>query len=311
MVKKILQGILITGLVMVAVIFAFAAARFGLEIGKPEMAAPAQMSLVELGSTQSLTVMPLYEFDLTDDRLSGGHGVAYQITTDQSNLLLDFGYNETNTYPSPLEDNMNLLGVSISDFDTIVLSHDHPDHVGSMGNWLSNTFSVGRQADDLRGMAVYVPVKMEHPTAQLTVVDQPAKIAEGVATLGPMYFDFSFPFNVIKKWHYEQPLVVNVEGVGLILITGCGHPGVEQMAARAEQIFGQPVVGMIGGLHGVGLAPDEVAADIAYIKALNPVVVAVSPHDSLPEQVEQYGNAFGSVYQYLSLGETISLGNPK
>jgi len=305
MVKKILLGLFLAGVALIVIVVGLAAVRFGLEFGRPAEAAPATMSLEELGSTKALQLTPLYEFDLSNDLLAGGHGVSYQITTDQANILLDFGYNETNTYPSVLEDNLHSLGISMSDFDTIVLSHDHPDHVGSMSNWLSNTFSVGKQSDDLSGMAVYVPVNMEHPTAQLTVADQPVKIAEGVASLGSMYFDFSFPFNVIKKWHYEQPLVVNVEGVGLILITGCGHPGVEQMAARAEKIFGQPVVGMIGGLHGVGLTAEEVSADIAYIQELNPVVVAVSPHDTLPEQLDHYRQAFGETYQDLLLGKPI------
>lgn len=305
MLKKILLGIFLAGIVLIASVFALAAVRYGLELGKPTEAAPAAMSLEELGSTKSLQLMPLYEFDLSSDLLAGGHGVSYQIITDQANILLDFGYNETNTYPSVLEDNMGSLGIALSDFDAIVLSHDHPDHVGSMGNWLSNTFSVGRQPDDLSNIAVYVPVKMEHPNANLTVVEQPVKIAEGVATLGPMYFDFSFPFNLFKKWHYEQPLVVNVEGVGLILITGCGHPGIERMAARAEQIFGEPVVGVIGGLHNITQTPEQLAEDIAFIQNLNPVLVAVSPHDSLPEQIDLFRQEFGDTYRDIRLGEAI------
>ena len=40
-----------------------------------------------------------------------------------------------------------------------------------------------------------------------------------------------------------------MEGKGIVLIMGCGHPTVERIVARAEALFEQPVAGVAGGFH--------------------------------------------------------------
>lgn len=45
-----------------------------------------------------------------------------------------------------------------------------------------------------------------------------------------------------------------------MLITGCGHPGLERLVTRAKFLYGKQVVGMVGGLHHTNAATDELAA---------------------------------------------------
>jgi 7,8-dihydropterin-6-yl-methyl-4-(beta-D-ribofuranosyl)aminobenzene 5'-phosphate synthase len=103
----------------------------------------------------------------------------------------------------------------------------------------------------------------------------------------------------------EQVLAVNVEGRGIVLIVGCGHPTVERIVARAEALFEQPVVGIVGGLHYEGFGYADVQPHIEFLSSHNLKLVALSPHDSSPEALEAFQSAFTDRYHTLSVGETI------
>ena len=47
----------------------------------------------------------------------------------------------------------------------------------------------------------------------------------------------------------EQALVVNVRGFGLVLISGCGHPRIQQILGVTEQVLGIPIRAVARGLH--------------------------------------------------------------
>jgi hypothetical protein len=44
---------------------------------------------------------------------------------------------------------------------------------------------------------------------------------------------------------------------------------------------------------------------IAFLKARQPRLVALSPHDSEPQVLEAFRSAFADAYHYLRVGETI------
>ena len=48
----------------------------------------------------------------------------------------------------------------------------------------------------------------------------------------------------------DQALIVNVAGKGLVVITGCGHAGVVNIARYARRLTGdQPLYALLGGFH--------------------------------------------------------------
>jgi 7,8-dihydropterin-6-yl-methyl-4-(beta-D-ribofuranosyl)aminobenzene 5'-phosphate synthase len=103
----------------------------------------------------------------------------------------------------------------------------------------------------------------------------------------------------------EQVLAVNVEGRGIVLIVDCGHPTVERIVARAEALFEQPVVGIVGGLHYEGFGYADVQPHIEFLSSHNLKLVALSPHDSSPEALEAFQSTFADRYHTLRVGETI------
>lgn len=274
--------------------------------------------LTNLGSTNRLEIMPLVEKAAASSEYQSEHGVAYLIRTDSSTILMDLGFNPQSSDPSALEHNMAKLGIGVQDIDTIVISHWHPDHTGGPAFWERHTFSFGNQQIPLEGKRIFVPRDMSYPGMNPVVASQPTKIAEGVALTG--IFPFAEVMNSSALFpaladlttglplrNTEQALAVNVDGRGVVLITGCGHPTLPNLVARSQAAFDAPVIGVIGGLHLAG-APDKVVeTDINVLKHLNVQLVGLSPHDSDAGVIERFRKAFPSVYQDVMVGRMISL----
>jgi len=280
----------------------------------------AASKLGNVGATRMLEVLPLVDWNTSGANLRGEAGVSYLVRTDKSTILFDVGGNLENAAPSPLVANMRQLGIKLDDIDTIVISHNHADHVGGRGFALSKTFSLGRDQVDLRGKRVFVPTSMTYPGIEPVVTSEPTVIAPGVATTGTITGKlYVGPID-------EQALAIRVQGKGVVLVVGCGHQGLSNLLARGAQLFNEPIYGIIGGLHypvprgrwtmgGVdvqrwasygfdgGPTADDVQREIDMLAEKQPVWVSLSAHDSSDEVIEAFRKTFGQHYHDLRLGE--------
>ncbi|RKY63887.1 MAG: MBL fold metallo-hydrolase, partial [Candidatus Latescibacterota bacterium] len=175
--------------------------------------------LKDVGTVKRLTILPLIDWYTAREGLIVEAGVSYLVRADDTTILFDVGYNSRDEHPSPLLRNMAALGVDVADVDALVISHAHEDHVGGISHMMQHTFALSGQPVDLKGIPAYVPLPLSNPTAQVTVVDGPRVIAPGVASMGTIPRQMFF-----FGWTLEQSLAVNVEGRGIVLIVGCGHP---------------------------------------------------------------------------------------
>jgi metal-dependent hydrolase (beta-lactamase superfamily II) len=253
-------------------------------------------------------------------------GVSYLIRTDGSTILFDVGENLRSRDPSALLHNMKALGIGLDDFDTVVISHNHSDHVGGIKWMRKRTFSLGNQQIDLTGKRAFTPIPMEYPGLTPVHAKDPTVIADGVATTG------TISRQLFIGRVEEQALVVNVAERGLVLIVGCGHQTVPKLVSRTRGVFSEPIQGLVGGLHyplprgravvlglplqkllasGSGpLSPvtqEEVTANIDSLRELDLDLVGLSGHDSSDEVIEQFRAAFGSSYRDVRVGEPIVL----
>ena len=261
----------------------------------------------DFGSTTTLNVLPVYEDWSKDNQLISGPGLAYLIKTDSTTIMFDLGNNPDQADPSPLTQNMSSLGITFDDIDAVVLSHNHPDHVGGFAWWRQRSFSADSQQRALRSMPVYLPEDMKHPEVDTMVVTQPVLIAPGLVSIGTLPFIEPFPLSILEPLGREQVLAINVEGRGIVLISGCGHPGLEAIVNRAESLFNEPVIGVIGGLHFLKTDEVDLAPHIDILKQRNPVLIALSPHDSSGSVLQAFESAFPEVYRYIVAGHEISL----
>ena len=73
----------------------------------------------------------------------------------------------------------------------------------------------------------------------------------------------------------EQALIVNVSGRGLVVITGCGHAGVVNIARYAQRLCGgEPLYALIGGFHLAGPVFEPlIPRVVAELADINPGVI--------------------------------------
>lgn len=278
-----------------------------------------------IGTVKNLTIVPVIDYYTNSEELIGEAGVSYLIKADDKQILFDVGFNMQNQHPSPLLKNMEKLNLDIKDIDSIFISHLHVDHVGGMKAKRNRTFALSGEKIDLNGIKAYVPVQMSHESADIEVLEQPTKIAEGIVSLGNISRAI-WGMGLTK----EQGLAVNIEGKGIVLIVGCGHQTAEKIIKRAEDLFNEPIYGIIGGLHfpvtkrgdnvfnirriiGTGKLPwkaidkKDVERTIQNIFSKNVEIVGISPHDSCDWTLEEFKNSFGYKYRDIIVGEEIKI----
>jgi 7,8-dihydropterin-6-yl-methyl-4-(beta-D-ribofuranosyl)aminobenzene 5'-phosphate synthase len=152
-------------------------------------------------------------------------GFSCLIETEDRNLLFDTGSSR-----DILAFNLQQLHVQSETIATIVLSHEHGDHIGGLDAVLHP------------GVTVFVPSsfsrRFKHAVAQVADVVEvtlPRELVPGVYTTGEL-----------GAWQKEQSLVLDTPK-GMVVVTGCAHPGLEAILAAAAT-FGK-LYGVIGGFH--------------------------------------------------------------
>lgn len=254
-----------------------------------------------LGTTKSLTILPLVETVSSSQTLSTTFGVSYLVKTDTATILFDVGNNPNTVDPSPLLYNMQQLGVKLTDVNVIAISHAHFDHTGGPQWHFNNTLSLGNRQLDLAAKRLYVPEPMTYPGVTPIVTTQPAMIAPAVATLG------NLPMNP-PGFGDEESLAVNVEGKGIVLISGCGHATIQKMVERAQAMFDAPIVGFVGGLHYQPADIKVFQPNVDFIKGLKLQLLAVSPHDTNDLALAALREAFPETMSNLKVGQAIKFG---
>jgi 7,8-dihydropterin-6-yl-methyl-4-(beta-D-ribofuranosyl)aminobenzene 5'-phosphate synthase len=306
-VVKIFLGVLLVVAVAISILLV-RQSQVNAQIEQEWQSQPVQVE--DLGSTTRLEIIPLYENGGDAEKYILGHGVSYLIRTDQVVILLDVGNNPENLAEAPFLQNMRALGIDWEEIDRIFISHPHPDHIGGVQAWTQGKVMLGSQPVGLSAKLVNAPVNLKGADLVFAQDPQPFVIAQGVGSLGVLPFPELFPLSLIQPRGSEQSLVVNVEGRGLVLITGCGHPTLENMVARAEAAFGLPVVGVVGGLHYIDFSAEDAQAPIQFLADRQPQLVALSPHDSTPQAIAAFQAAFPDAYQPIRVGEAIQFPNP-
>jgi 7,8-dihydropterin-6-yl-methyl-4-(beta-D-ribofuranosyl)aminobenzene 5'-phosphate synthase len=256
-----------------------------------------------LEATSRLEILPLYEEASIHPDLNSGHGVSYMIRTDTATLLLDIGDNPEKDEIAPFMQNMRSMYIDWSEIDQVVISHLHPDHIGGLTAWNQHMIAFGNLPDGIDEPVIFVPDAVRKQGAIHVTI--PTLLAPDVATTGAIAYLEPWPLSLRNPLGYEQALVIHVAGQGLVVITGCGHPTLKKLIMRAESLYELPVVGVVGGLHYEGAIADELQPDVQFLQSRNPVLVALSSHDSSREALVTFENAFPESYQMLRVGETI------
>lgn len=219
--------------------------------------------------------------------LEAGWGFSCLLQGLEKTILFDTGGDG-----EVLLSNMRRLGVEPQAVDTVVLSHIHGDHVGGLPAFLAEHGKV-----EVIMLESFPESFREHVVARggrVRTVDEGERLMENVYTTGE--FDHGLP---------EQSLVVDT-AKGLVVITGCAHPGIDRIAQEAARLTGRPIHLLMGGFHLGGVGKHEILAIIARLQELGVEKVAPS-HCTGDRAMELFREAWGMDYVEGGLGAVIEV----
>jgi 7,8-dihydropterin-6-yl-methyl-4-(beta-D-ribofuranosyl)aminobenzene 5'-phosphate synthase len=188
--------------------------------------------------------------------------------------------------------NMQQLGLHAEAVQAVVLSHIHSDHTGGLAAFLARNPHV----------TVYVPEsfpasfqqEVTHLGATIETVSGPRQLLDSVHSIGEMGWDIK-----------EQALIVDTPR-GLIVITGCAHPNVADMAEQAHGYLGKNIYLLMGGFHLGGSSEAQIRAIIKRLKALDVKKVAPS-HCTGDKAIRMFRDAWQDDFIEGGLGAVIDI----
>jgi len=311
---KLLCGLII----FIFIINVFLTVRF--YSGKQEVAlhnaalAKGQLILPEV---DALEIMPVIDNHTIADKFIPEDGVSYYVKTANDRILFDVGWNKEAVETSPLLSNLNAMSLSFADFTSLVISHNHPDHVGGM-SFRNKEITTG--VKDLT-LPIYTPIAMTCGNKSTTFVSTPTLLGQDIGSTGPLSEQMYVPGTA-----YEQALMVNVKGKGLVLISGCGHPQINTMVSQATAVTGLPVYAVVGGTHlfytavesafwrrimgstkflARGTTQAEVEKTVNTLKNQGVQQVYISGHDADQASLDIFKSVYRSDYGLVTVGQPI------
>ena len=182
----------------------------------------------ELGSNLTITVM--YDNNPYQGGLATAWGFSCLIQGTENTILFDTGGDG-----SIVLANMEKLGCDPKEIELIVLSHMHWDHIGGVYHFLNKNQQV----------TLYLPTsfsahfKDDVKRYGANVVD----IREAVRICDQVYSSGELGGKI-----QEQSLFIQTDK-GLIVITGCAHPGIVNIVQKAKELLKDEVLFVMGGFH--------------------------------------------------------------
>lgn len=226
-----------------------------------------------------ITLTVLYDNTVAVPGTRADWGFSCLVRGTEKTILLDVGGRH-----DVLFHNIEALKVDPSEVQVIVLSHAHPDHTGALVPFLLKD----EEAE------IYAPFDWPEHYLPSTTVREPVQVCRNVFLTGAM-----------GKSPVEQSLVINTAG-GLVVVTGCAHPGIVAMVAKAKEMLDRPVDLVCGGFHLMNKTDDEVRGIIEEFRALGVKRVGAT-HCTGERQIALLREAYGADFVPLGVGRVLEL----
>lgn len=210
-----------------------------------------------VSQAEKVEIITIYDNYQVNTQTRTDWGFACLVIHCNDTILFDTGNRE-----DILFHNLKVLGIDIKSIHSIVLSHHHGDHTG-------NVFKI---VEKNPGIRVFLPSTMEGEYenrikisgGKACVRSNCKRISEDIYLSGEMGFQIR-----------EQALVIDTKK-GLVIISGCGHPGIDRMITCIKDKFRKDVFLVLGGFHMLEATRDDASEMIEEFKRLGVKKVAPS-----------------------------------
>lgn len=274
--------------------------------------------MAEIGELNSLKITVLTEDSvLYESHYLGQHGVSFLLEgakgSDVMKILVDVGQNS-----QALFNNMKLMNISPSIIDAVVLTHCHYDHTQGVAKVLKE---IGRRdiqviahRDIFRLNFVTEPYprhvgimpgdsreEIEKAGGSLLLTKDPVKLMSGITTTGEVkrqtdFEEVGIALKTIQNGEVvddqmldDISVVANVKGKGLVIVTGCSHAGIVNIAKHAIELTGcEKIDGILGGLHLVDAPDVRIKRTVEELAKLSPEWICAGHCTGFKAQVELY-----------------------
>lgn len=188
------------------------------------------------------------------------HGLSLYIETGKHKIIMDTGASDATWQ------NAEVLGVDLTDVDTVVISHGHYDHAGGLLTFaLSHpgaaVYLQKSAAGDFFDAERYIGIDrriLDLPNLRLIegdlVIDEEIKIFTGITGRkhwpeGNLLMKEKVDGELVQdSFVHEQCLVVTDE-VETALISGCAHNGILNIMEKYVSLYGDAPDKVVSGFH--------------------------------------------------------------
>lgn len=243
---------------------------------------------------KSIKITVLYDNYTAAEGATADWGFACLIEGMEKTILFDTG-----TRPKILLRNAEQLKVDLSTVDMVVISHDHGDHTGGL-------FAVLEKKSNI---PVYLPGPFPGEFTErvkkaggkvVTGTSASAKLCENVFLTGVMG-------EAIK----EHALILDTgTDKGLVLITGCSHPGIAGMVRRAGDVLKKKVYMVMGGFHLLRHSEDGVKGIVKEFKQMG-VSKCGATHCTGDHAIRVFREAYRENYIAVGTGKILEIRRKK
>ena len=171
----------------------------------------------------------IYDNENYLENLENGWGFSCVIESKKERILFDTGWKG-----NILAENMKKLnlGFGIEDIGIVILSHQHWDHIGGLPYIMNKCRKL--KIFILKSFSEHMKedIKKQHSVIEISKAQ---KITESIYTTGE-----------IGDWIKEQSIMIETKN-GLLVITGCAHPGLDNILENASRLGN--IYGVLGGFH--------------------------------------------------------------
>jgi 7,8-dihydropterin-6-yl-methyl-4-(beta-D-ribofuranosyl)aminobenzene 5'-phosphate synthase len=239
----------------------------------------------ESGISSPVTVKVIYDNFVFLQGTTADWG--YSIVVEGLDKVILF---DTGTRPEIFESNIKKTKTDLSGIDLLVISHEHGDHTGGIPYFVKMK----------TGIQVIIPHSFsESFKKEMTGFGLTPVLAEGPSELCKhLYTSGEFEHRIA-----EQALVLDTKN-GLVVMTGCSHPGIVEMLKTIKADFGKNICMVFGGFHLMNKSQEEMETIISEMKSIGLEKCGAS-HCTGEKQIEMFRMAFGDNYMALGTGNEI------